>query len=40
MEQARAWYMSASYAPARALRETALDRRLLFVEGVYLPEAT
>ena len=36
MERARAWYMSASYAPARVLRETALDRRLLFVEGVSL----
>lgn len=34
MAQARAWYASASYAPARVLRETALDRRLLFVEGV------
>jgi len=40
MEQARAWYTSPSYAPARALRKTALDRRLLFVEGVQLPGAT
>jgi uncharacterized protein (DUF1330 family) len=40
MEQARAWYASSSYAPARALRETALDRRLLFVEGVDLPDAS
>lgn len=40
MARARAWYASASYAPARALRETALDRRLIFVEGVDLPTPT
>lgn len=34
MERARAWYASPSYAPARLLRETALDRRLTFAEGV------
>lgn len=33
MQQAKAWYGSAEYAPARALRETALERRLLLVEG-------
>jgi uncharacterized protein (DUF1330 family) len=27
------WYASADYAPARAIRETALNRRLLFVDG-------
>jgi uncharacterized protein (DUF1330 family) len=30
----RAWYSSADYAEALALREGALERRLLFVEGV------
>ncbi len=34
MEKLRDWYDSAEYAAARALRETALSRRLLFVEGV------
>jgi uncharacterized protein (DUF1330 family) len=34
LERARAWYESASYAPARQLREVALDRRLIFVDGV------
>jgi uncharacterized protein (DUF1330 family) len=34
LERARAWYESASYAPARALRATALDRRVTFVEGI------
>ncbi|MFY9926494.1 MAG: DUF1330 domain-containing protein [Streptosporangiaceae bacterium] len=27
------WYASADYAPARAIRETGLSRRLLFVDG-------
>lgn len=40
MRRAREWYASASYAPALTLRETALDRRLLFVEGVDVPSAT
>ena len=34
MEQLRDWYDSAEYAEARALRQTALSRRLLFVQGV------
>jgi uncharacterized protein (DUF1330 family) len=33
MEAARRWYASPEYAEALALRTTALDRRLLFVEG-------
>src|SRR5690242_16379194 len=40
MARAREWYASASYAPARALRETALDRRLIFVAGVDVPAST
>ncbi len=34
LERARAWSDSASYAPARQLRDVALDRRLIFVDGV------
>lgn len=34
MARAREWYASAEYADALKLRQTALDRRLLFVEGV------
>ncbi|MEY9185630.1 uncharacterized protein (DUF1330 family) [Bradyrhizobium sp. USDA 326] len=34
MVRAREWYASAEYADALKLRETALERRLLFVEGV------
>jgi uncharacterized protein (DUF1330 family) len=34
MDHARRWYASADYAEALAVRRTALDRRLLFVEGV------
>jgi uncharacterized protein (DUF1330 family) len=34
MEQLRTWYASADYAEALAVRETALARRLLFVDGV------
>ena len=33
MERLRAWYASADYAEALAVRQTALDRRLLFVDG-------
>jgi uncharacterized protein (DUF1330 family) len=33
MDAARRWYGSPEYAEALALRATALDRRLLFVEG-------
>jgi uncharacterized protein (DUF1330 family) len=34
IEQARNWYSSPAYAEALKLRETALDRRLIFVEGI------
>jgi uncharacterized protein (DUF1330 family) len=33
LQRALDWYSSADYAPARALAETALNRRLLFVDG-------
>jgi uncharacterized protein (DUF1330 family) len=34
MERAQAWYRSNEYAEALALRQYALERRLMFVEGV------
>lgn len=34
MARAREWYASAEYAEPLKLRQTALDRRLMFVEGV------
>ena len=34
MERAREWYQSPEYAEALAIRPKALNRRLLFVEGV------
>lgn len=34
IQQLRTWYHSADYAEALAVRRTALNRRLLFVEGV------
>jgi len=34
MQDLQRWYRSAEYAEALALRRTALNRRLLFVEGV------
>jgi uncharacterized protein (DUF1330 family) len=34
MEQAKAWYHSDGYAPARAMRHQFSDGRLIFVEGV------
>jgi uncharacterized protein (DUF1330 family) len=34
MERLRDWYASPEYAEALKLRRTALDRRLIFVEGV------
>jgi uncharacterized protein (DUF1330 family) len=34
MERLREWYASPEYAEALKLRQTALDRRLVFVEGV------
>ena len=33
-DTARRWYASAEYAPALAIRQEALQRRLLLVEGV------
>jgi len=35
MERLQAWYTSADYAEALAVRQTALDRRLLFVDGAH-----
>lgn len=34
LAQARAWYDSPEYAPAKALRQRLSEGRLLFVEGV------
>jgi uncharacterized protein (DUF1330 family) len=34
MERLREWYASPEYAEALKVRRTALDRRLVFVEGV------
>jgi uncharacterized protein (DUF1330 family) len=34
MERLREWYASPEYAETLKLRQTALDRRLIFVEGV------
>jgi len=34
MERARAWYHSPDYAAALKVRRHALDRRLIFVDGV------
>ncbi len=34
MARVRAWYASPEYAAALKLRQGALDRRLIFVEGV------
>jgi uncharacterized protein (DUF1330 family) len=34
MEKLRDWYASLEYAEALKVRRTALDRRLIFVEGV------
>lgn len=34
MDRAREWYKSPEYAEALKLRGTALERRLIFVEGV------
>ena len=36
MERLREWYASPEYAEALKVRETALDRRLIFVEGAAL----
>jgi uncharacterized protein (DUF1330 family) len=37
MERAREWYRSPEYAEALEVRHSALDRRLLFVEGIAPP---
>ena len=37
MTRAREWYASAEYAEALKVRQTALERRLVFVEGVARP---
>jgi uncharacterized protein (DUF1330 family) len=34
MERLREWYASPEYAEALKVRQTALDRRLIFVEGI------
>ncbi len=34
MQRLREWYTSAEYAEALKVRQTALERRLVFVEGV------
>src|SRR6266403_466290 len=34
MERLREWYASPEYAQALKVRRTALDRRLIFIEGV------
>lgn len=34
MARAREWYASSEYAEALKVRQTALERRLIFVEGV------
>jgi hypothetical protein len=33
MDKAKEWYRSAEYAEALAVRQNALDRRVIFVEG-------
>jgi uncharacterized protein (DUF1330 family) len=38
MQRIREWYASPEYAEALKFREAALDRRLMFVEGVNPPE--
>jgi len=38
MERARAWYRSPDYAEALKVRRHALDRRLIFVDGVPPPK--
>jgi uncharacterized protein (DUF1330 family) len=39
MQRLRDWYGSPEYAEALAVRRTALDRRLVFVEGAEPPPA-
>jgi uncharacterized protein (DUF1330 family) len=40
MEQLRSWYDSSDYAEALAIRDGALTRRLLFVDGIDDPTAS
>lgn len=37
MDRLRAWYDSPEYAQARAVAQTALRRRLMFVDGIDTP---
>jgi uncharacterized protein (DUF1330 family) len=37
MQRLREWYASPAYAKALALRASALERRLMFVEGIVPP---
>jgi uncharacterized protein (DUF1330 family) len=39
MQRLREWYGSPEYAEALAVRRTALDLRLVFVEGAETPPA-
>jgi uncharacterized protein (DUF1330 family) len=39
MDQLKAWYDSPEYRPARKIAQTALRRRLLFLEGKDAPTA-
>lgn len=39
LARAREWYGSPSYARALKIRQTALERRLTFVEGISSPDA-
>ncbi len=34
MQQAKAWWSSAGYAPAKAIRQSAADTKMIIVEGV------
>jgi uncharacterized protein (DUF1330 family) len=35
LEQAKAWWSSDTYAPAKALRQSASDTRMIVVEGAF-----
>lgn len=34
MQQAKAWWSSAAYAPAKAIRQSAAETKMILVEGV------
>lgn len=34
VQQAKAWWSSAGYAPAKAIRQSAADTKMIIVEGV------